>query len=76
MNNFLEQKTSKLKKSISKKIFLNKNINFKNFYNSDCVAIFPELRACFNRIKNIGNTSIFAYSSDICGYTEIKLRQK
>ncbi|MEP3277401.1 MAG: sulfotransferase family 2 domain-containing protein [Stappiaceae bacterium] len=59
----------KIKKSLSKRVlYFDKNYNYKNFYGTDCLAIFPELNVCFNRIKKSGNTSTCAYLSEICGY--------
>ena len=57
----------RLKKAYVKRYILSNHINRKNFFNSDCVAIFPEIGVIFNRIKKSGNTSILAYLSDVCG---------
>ncbi|WP_346908787.1 sulfotransferase family protein [uncultured Roseibium sp.] len=58
-----------LKRTLVNRIFhYNSGLNHKNFYNVDCVAVFPEIGVCFNRIKKAGNTSVCAYLADICGY--------
>ncbi|PVB62407.1 sulfotransferase family protein [Labrenzia sp. 011] len=70
MKKLISLKKHKLKKAIAKKLILRNDINHKNFYNADCVAIFPEIRVCFNRIKKSGNTSVCAVFSEISGYPE------
>ncbi|WP_417708124.1 sulfotransferase family protein [Roseibium aggregatum] len=69
MNSLIQKRIHKIKKTVSKNIILNnRSIKFKNFYDADCVAVFPEIKVCFNRIKKSGNTSVCAYLSEICRY--------
>ena len=39
--------------------------NFRNFHHEDNIAIYPELRLVYNRIKKSGNSSIVAFLADI-----------
>ncbi|PVB62271.1 sulfotransferase family 2 domain-containing protein [Labrenzia sp. 011] len=71
MSGFLKEKKLKLKKVAAKKwFFYNKNYDVKNFFNHDNVAVFPEIRLCFNRIKKSGNSSVCAYLAEVCGYPD------
>ncbi|WP_421981523.1 sulfotransferase family protein [Roseibium sp.] len=61
--------TRKFKKSYAKRFVLGDHIRTSNFYDADCVAVFPEIKLCFNRIKKSGNTSTVGFLSDVCNYT-------
>lgn len=61
----------KLKRHAAKYFLLrDKNLNYHNFFSSDCVAVFPEIRVCFNRIKKAGNTSVCAFFSELSDHPE------
>ncbi|MEO9526405.1 sulfotransferase family protein [Roseibium sp.] len=59
----------RIKVSLSKRvIFAGQGYNTKNFFHRDSVAVFPELKLSFNRIKKSGNSSICLYFAKLCGY--------
>lgn len=66
-----EAKKHKIRFALSKHLlFRESDYNLKNYFNHDCVVIFPELNLCFNRIKKAGNTSVCAYLAQVCGYPD------
>jgi len=67
----IQKKSSKLKRRLAEKVFLRKSdYHFRNYFNPDCVAIFPEIGLCFNRVKKSGNSSICGYLAQISGYPQ------
>ncbi len=66
-----EAKKQKIRFAVAKHLlFRGADYNLKNYFNHDCVVIFPKLNLCFNRIKKAGNTSVCAYLAQVCGYPE------
>lgn len=66
-----DDKSRKLKVSLAKRvIFRGRNYDTKTFFHRDSVAVFPELRLCFNRIKKSGNSSVCLHLSKLCGYPD------
>lgn len=56
-----------MKRGLARVTLAGRGIRYRNFFQEDNVAIFPELGVIFNRIKKSGNTSVCAFLNDVAG---------